>query len=42
MQHTFIGDWAQQPHLSAEHRGSMHGLNRRFLDLVRNPDHAGH
>jgi hypothetical protein len=34
MQHTFIGDWAQQPHLSAEHRGSMHGLNRRFLDLA--------
>jgi len=34
MQHTFIGDWAQQPHLSAEHRSSMHGLNRRFLDLA--------
>jgi hypothetical protein len=30
----FIGDWAQQPHLSVEHRNSMHGLNRRFLDLA--------
>ena len=34
MQHALIGDWAQQPHLSAEHRSSMHGLNRRFLDLA--------
>src|SRR5258708_25747540 len=34
MQHAFIGDWAQQPHLSSEHRSSMHGLNRRFLDLA--------
>jgi hypothetical protein len=34
MQQAFIGDWAQQPHLSAEHRSSMHGLNRRFLDLA--------
>ena len=34
MQNGFIGDWAQQPHLSVEHRSSMHGLNRRFLDLA--------
>jgi hypothetical protein len=34
MQDAFIGDWAQQPHLSVEHRSSMHGLNRRFLDLA--------
>jgi hypothetical protein len=34
MQHAFIGDWAQQPHVSAEQRSSMHGLNRRFLDLA--------
>src|SRR5882757_1071731 len=34
LQHAFIGDWAQQPHVSAEHRSSMHGLNRRFLDLA--------
>ena len=34
MQNAFIGDWAQQPHLSVEHRISMHGLNRRFLDLA--------
>jgi hypothetical protein len=34
MQHAYIGDWAQQPHLSVEHRSSMHGLNRRFLDLA--------
>ena len=32
--HAFIGDWARQPHLSVEHRSSMHGLNRRFLDLA--------
>ena len=34
MQNGFIGDWAQQPHLSVEHRSSMHGLNRSFLDLA--------
>jgi hypothetical protein len=34
MQYAFIGDWAQQPHLSIEHRSSMHGLNRHFLDLA--------
>jgi hypothetical protein len=36
MQDAFIGNWAQQPHLSAQHLTSVSGLNRRFLDLAAN------
>jgi hypothetical protein len=34
MQDAFIGKWAREPHLSAEHLTSTRGLNRRFLDLA--------
>jgi hypothetical protein len=31
---TSIGDWAQEPSLTAEHLSSLRGLNHRFLDLA--------
>jgi hypothetical protein len=34
VQDAFIGNWAQQSHVSVEHLASMRGLNRRFLDLA--------
>ncbi len=34
MQEAFIGNWAQESHLSAEHLNSMRDLNHRFLDLA--------
>jgi hypothetical protein len=34
MQDAFIGNWAQESHMSAEHLNSLRGLNRRFLDLA--------
>jgi hypothetical protein len=34
MQDAYIGNWAQQPHLSTQHLISVSGLNRRFLDLA--------
>jgi hypothetical protein len=34
MKDAFIGNWAQESHMSAEHLNSLHGLNRRFLDLA--------
>src|SRR5258706_1172728 len=34
MQDAFIGNWAQESHLSAEVLGSLRDLNHRFLDLT--------
>jgi hypothetical protein len=34
VQEAFIGNWAREPHLSAEHLSSIHNLNHRFLDLA--------
>jgi hypothetical protein len=34
VQEAFIGNWAQESHLSAEHLNSMRDLNHRFLDLA--------
>src|SRR5271169_4376579 len=34
MQDAFIGIWAQESHLSAEHLNSLRDLNHRFLDLA--------
>ncbi len=34
MQDAFIGIWAQESHLSAEHLNSLRELNHRFLDLA--------
>jgi hypothetical protein len=36
VQEAFIGNWAQQSHVSPDHLNSMRGLNRRFLDLAGN------
>jgi hypothetical protein len=33
---AYIGNWAQQSHVSVEHLTSMRGLNSRFLDLAGN------
>jgi hypothetical protein len=43
VQEAFIGNWAQESHLSAEHLNSMRDLNHRFLDLAgaRAGDWAG-
>jgi hypothetical protein len=34
VQDAFIGNWAPESHLSAEHLNSMRDLNHRFLDLA--------
>jgi hypothetical protein len=34
MQDAFIGIWAQESHLSADHLNSLRDLNHRFLDLA--------
>jgi len=34
MQDAFVGNWAQESHLSAEILGSLRDLNHRFLDLT--------
>ena len=34
MQDAFVGNWAQESHLSADILGSLHDLNHRFLDLA--------
>jgi len=34
MQEAFIGNWARESHLSAEHLNSIRDLNHRFLDLA--------
>jgi hypothetical protein len=34
MQEAFVGNWAQDSHLSAEILGSLRDLNHRFLDLT--------
>ena len=34
MQDAFIGNWARESHLSAEHLNSIRHLNHRFLDLA--------
>src|SRR5258705_98810 len=34
MQDAFVGNWAQESHLSAEILGSLRDLNHRFLDLI--------
>jgi len=34
MQDAFVGNWAQDSHLSAEKLGSLRDLNHRFLDLA--------
>jgi len=34
MQDAYIGNWARESHLSAEHLNSMRDLNHRFLDLA--------
>jgi hypothetical protein len=34
MQDAFVGNWAQESHLSAEILGSLRDLNHRFLDLA--------
>jgi hypothetical protein len=34
VQEAFIGNWAREPHLSAEHLSSIRNLNHRFLDLA--------
>src|SRR5260221_4701519 len=34
MQEAFVGNWAQESHLSAEILGSLRDLNHRFLDLT--------
>jgi hypothetical protein len=34
MQEAFVGNWAQESHLSAEILGSLRDLNHRFLDLA--------
>jgi hypothetical protein len=34
VQHSYIGNWTQESHVSVEHLTSMHGLNSRFLDLA--------
>jgi hypothetical protein len=34
MQDAYIGNWAPESHLSAEHLNSMRDLNHRFLDLA--------
>ena len=36
MQDAFVGNWAQESHLSAEILGSLRDLNHRFLDLTAN------
>lgn len=43
MQEAFIGNWARESHLSAEHLNSMRDLNHRFLDLAgaRTADRPG-
>src|SRR5260370_33083938 len=34
MKDAFVGNWAQESHLSAEILGSLRDLNHRFLDLT--------
>ncbi len=34
MQEAFVGNWAQEGHISGEMLRSLHDLNHRFLDLI--------